>query len=200
MTISPRLFAVALAAAPLAVAVPVAAPAYAATDSAGSFIESLSGTAFGILKDRSVSRAAQRTKFRQMLRDNFALDEIGDKLIRRQRATITPAQYAAYKAALPDYIINTYADRLYDYADASLKVVRTLPRGANTDVMTRIQRPGAQSFDATWTVKMAGHPQIVNLTVGGVNLALTQEADFSAYIQRNGFDRLVAFMKAGGKA
>lgn len=195
-----RLFALALLAAPLSVAVPIASPAYAATDAAGTFIETLSGQAFGILKDKSSSRTAVRAKFRQILRESFALDEVGDRLIRRQRATITPAQYAAYKAALPDYIINTYADRLYDYSDASLKVVRTLPRGSNTDVVSRITRPGRQPFDATWTVKMGAKPQIVNLTVGGVNLALTQEADFTAYSQRNGFDKLVAFMKAGGKA
>ena len=200
MKTSIRLAALALAVAPLGAVAPVAAPAYAATDAAGTFIETLSGQAFAILKDKSMSRTAVRARFRQILRDNFALDEIGDKLIRRQRATITPAQYAAYKAVLPDYIINTYADRLYDYSNATLKVVRTLPRGANTDVMSRIQRPGSQPFDATWTVKTAARPQIVNLTVGGVNLALTQEADFTAYIQRNGFDRLVAFMKAGGKA
>ncbi len=200
MKTSFRLLALALAAAPLGLVSPLTPAAYAATDPAGTFVETLSGQAFGILKDKSMSRTAVRAKFRQILRDNFALNEIGDKLIRRQRATITPAQYAAYKAVLPDYIINTYADRLYDYSDATLKVVRTLPRGATTDVMSRVSRPGAQVFDATWSVKMAPKPQIVNLTVGGVNLALTQEADFSAYIQRNGFDKLIAFMKAGGKA
>ena len=103
MKISIRFLALALAAAPLAAVAPVAAPAYAATDAAGTFIETLSGQAFSILRDKSMSRTAQRAKFRQMLRDNFALDEIGDRLIRRQRATITPAQYQAYKAALPDF-------------------------------------------------------------------------------------------------
>lgn len=194
------LIALALLAAPLAVALPVAAPATAATDPAGTFIETISAQAFAILKDPSMSRTAARTKFRGMLRENFALDEIGDKLIRRQRATITPAQYAAYKAALPDFIINTYADRLYDYKNATVKVIRTMPQGANTNVMSKVTNPGQTPFDATWTVKTGAKPQIVNLTVGGVNLSLTQEADFTAYIQRNGFDKLVEFMKQGGKA
>ena len=34
-----------------------------------------------------------------------------------------------------------------------------------------------------------------NLSVAGVNLALTQEADFSSFIQRKGFDALVQFMR-----
>jgi phospholipid transport system substrate-binding protein len=34
-----------------------------------------------------------------------------------------------------------------------------------------------------------------NLTVSGINLSLTQEADFNAYIEKNGFDALVTFLK-----
>ena len=37
---------------------------------------------------------------------------------------------------------------------------------------------------------------INGLTVEGLNLTLTQEADFAAYIQKNGFDQLVEFMKS----
>ncbi|MBV9372044.1 MAG: ABC transporter substrate-binding protein, partial [Alphaproteobacteria bacterium] len=33
-------------------------------------------------------------------------------------------------------------------------------------------------------------------TVSGINLVLTQTADFDAYVQKNGFDKLVAFMKS----
>ena len=35
-----------------------------------------------------------------------------------------------------------------------------------------------------------------NLVVAGVNLSLTQEADFASYISKNGFDALVTFMKS----
>ena len=37
---------------------------------------------------------------------------------------------------------------------------------------------------------------IANVTVSGVNLSITQEADFSAFIAKNGFDALVAMMKS----
>jgi phospholipid transport system substrate-binding protein len=38
--------------------------------------------------------------------------------------------------------------------------------------------------------------QVTNLTVAGINLALTQAADFDAYVQKNGFDALITFMKS----
>ncbi len=194
----------ALLAAPASVATAqTAAPrALSATDAkaAGAFIDDLAGQAFTILRDKSMTKPQVRAKFRSMLRENFAVADIGNRLIRRHRATITPAQYNAYMSTFPDYVVGTYADRLYDYSDSDLKVIRTLPRGTRGDVevFTRITlASGGRPIDSTWTVRKApnGKFQIHNLSVAGVNLALTQEADFTSFIQRKGFDALVAFMK-----
>ena len=193
-------FAIFTSAAVVAVPAVAQAPvADAAVQGQAQFIDKLSNEAFGVLRDRSMSKAAARAKFRGMLRENVALAEIGNRLIRRQRASITPAQFAAYQAALPEFVLNAYADRLYDFVDADLKVVRTLPRNAAvTDVYSRVTRPSGRPLDTIWQVRtMApGKFMISNLTVEGINLSLTQEADFSAYIQKNGFDKLVEFMKS----
>lgn len=209
MRLSTRLLAAAvLAAAPVLVAAPAAAqtaatPADAAA--AGKFVDGLADEAFSILRDKSMNRSAARTKFRTLLKANFAVDEIGARLIRRHRATLTPAQVQQYRAIFPDWVVGTYADRLYDYANSDLKVVRAMPRGqrGDVDVMTRISLPGGgQPIDATWSVKKnaAGAYVIQNLTVAGVNLSLTQEADFTAYIQKNTFDGLLKFMRDAAKA
>ena len=181
------------------------APAFAQAAStadaqdASKFVAELSGRVFAVLKDTSVSKAQNKNKLRVMLRDNFALQEIGDRLIRRYRSQITPAQYAAYQAALPEFTVNAYGDRLYNYSNADVQPVRTVPRGSrgDVDVYTRIVRPGGgQPFEAIWTVRRVGGKfLIINLTVAGINLSLTQEADFSSYIAKNGFDALVTFMK-----
>lgn len=175
-----------------------AAPADAGDPAARAFVEGLANDAFAVLRDKSVSRTAARTKFRSMLQENVALADIGNRLIRRHRTTISPAQYAAYQKALPEFVLNAYSDRLYDYSDASVKTLRTVGRGPSiTDVHTRVTRPGAQPTDAIWQVKRtpSGKMVVNNLTVSGINLSLTQEADFNAYIQKNGFDALVSFLE-----
>lgn len=186
-----------LTAAPLMAQV-AAAPADAGDPAARAFVEKLANDAFAVLRDKSISKPAGRAKFRTMLQQNVALEDIGNRLIRRHRATITPAQYVAYQQALPEFVLNAYSDRLYDYSDASVKTLRTVGRGpAITDVHTRVTRPGAQPVDAIWQVKKspAGKMVVNNLSVSGINLSLTQEADFNAYIQKNGFDALVNFLK-----
>lgn len=176
----------------------VATPAAAATvdnSDPSRFIETLSGEAFRVL--HTGSKTAARGQFRQLLGQYFAVDQIGDRLIRRWRPQITPAQYDAYKAALPGFIISTYADRLYDYANAQVKVTRAVPASNGAAVVSQVLQPGQQPIAAIWTVEKDGSGyKVSNLTVAGINLVLTQTADFDSYVQKNGFDKLVTFMKS----
>lgn len=177
----------------------IVSPAGAAVDASdpGRFVDSLADTAFSTI--RSGNSASSRGQFRAILAQHFDVSGIGDRLIQRQRSKITPAQYARYKAAFPGFIIGTYGDRLTPYANAQLKVVRVVPRGTGAAVLTTVTRPGARPANAVWAVeKVGGVYKVTNLTVNGINLGLAQQADFDSFIQRRGFDALVAFMKSRG--
>lgn len=198
--------AAAIAVMPLGAAYPAAAQVAATPaqqQAASAFITRLADQAFAVLRDKSLSKDQARARFRDLLRQNFAVDATGMRLIRRYRAPnspikLTPQQLDAYRAALPDFLVNTYSDRLYDFASAKVSVVRTAPRGSNgdVDVFTRISDPkGGKPIDAVWQVTAGPKPLVANITVNGVNVALTQEQDFSAYIQKNGFDALIDFMR-----
>lgn len=191
---TPALIAVAGVALPL-----VAAPASAQVDATepSRFVSSLSGEAFRLL--RTGNKTAAHAQFRSLLGRYFAIDEIGDKLIRRWKPQISPAQYQAYQAALPGFLIGTYADRLDAYSDAKVTVTRSVPRGDGAAVVSQVVKPGQSPNTAIWSVeKSGGGYRITNLTVAGINLVLTQTADFDSYVQKNGFDKLVAFMRSRG--
>lgn len=196
------LTALAVMTAPLGFTAPAAAQTAATpaeANAAGEFISTLADKVFAVLKETS-SKGAIKAKFRNMLKGNFAVEDAGARLIRRYRNQITPAQLAAYQAVLPDYVVNVYADRLINYSDAQVKIVRTQAHGpnGNIDVFSRISVPGKNTFDIIWLVEKGpnGKWLIGNVTVSGVNMSLTQEADFSSIIAKNGFDGLIALMKA----
>jgi len=181
----------------LAAAPAPATAAVVADQDPAAFISSLSTEAFAVLK--TGNKGAVRSKFRELLSQHFAIDAIGDRLIRRWQNQITPAQKVAYKQAIPSFIIGTYSDNLYDYANASLKVIRTAPAGSGFNVTTQVQKPGAQPITAVWSVAKLGNAfKVTNLTVANINLAVTQGQDFDAIIQRKGVDGLIAMMKARG--
>ena len=173
-------------------------PATAAVDTSDPqrFVQTLTNDGFAAM--RTGSRDAAKAKFRALLSQNVAVDLIGDRLIRRWLPTISPAQHAAYKAALPAYIVGTYADRLFEYADATIRVVRTQPTaGGGADVYTQVTKPGQQPIAATWSLTKVGNDwKVLNLNVAGINVAMAQAADFDSVIQRQGFDALVRQMNA----
>lgn len=171
--------------------------AVVANQDAGTFISSLGTEAFAVLK--TGNKTAVRAKFRDLLSQHFAIDAIGERLIRRWSSQITPAQKASYKQAIPTFIIGTYSDNLYDYANASMKVIRTAPAGSGFNVTTQVQKPGAQPITAVWSVaNVGGAFKVTNLTVANINLAVTQGQDFDAIIQRKGINGLITMMKARG--
>jgi phospholipid transport system substrate-binding protein len=175
----------------------VTAPAVAAVDTSNpqNFIQTLTTDGFAAMKG---SKATAKSQFRTLLGQHVAVEQIGDRLIRRWLPTITPAQKSAYQEALPAYVVGTYADRLFEYADATLRVVRTQPTaGGGADVFTQVTKPGRQPIPAVWSVtKVGGQWKVLNLRVAGINVAMAQAADFDAVVQRQGFDALIRMMKA----
>ncbi len=195
---SKALFAATLATATLtapALISPVAAAVSQTSPSA--FVESLATD--GLQALRSGSEAQKRARFRSLLGQHFAVDQIGDRLIQRWRGRISSGQYRAYQRALPGFLMGTYADRLSTYARADVEVINATQRGDTYLVQTRITNPGSRPASAIWYLsRSGGRYQVTNVRVSGINLTLNQAQDFDSYIQRNGFDRLVAFMESRG--
>lgn len=193
-------FALAGAMAVAAIGAPaVTAPANAAVSqsSPSAFVESLAEDGLAVL--RSGSSAERRSRFRSLLGQHFAVEQIGDRLIRRWRDDITASQYRAYQQALPGFIMGTYADRLSNYSRADVEVVNTRQNGSTYLVQTRITNPGSRPVSAIWYLtRSGGSYQVYNMRVANINLTLNQAQDFDSYIRRNGFDRLVQFMERRG--
>lgn len=174
-------------------------PASAAVSQASpsTFVETLVTDGLGALG--SGSQAQRRAGFRAIIEQHFAVESIGDRLIASWRNRITPAQYQAYRAALPGFLMGTYADRLTQYANATVTVNNAIERNGSHFVQTRIAPRGSNPANVIWQLSRTGNRyQVVNVQVSGINLTLNQAQDFNSYIQRNGFDRLVAFMESRG--
>src|SRR3546814_17839673 len=123
-----RAAGVSLAVAPIA-GVPAAAEVN--NQDPGKCVHSLATTGFAALQGE---KASARGRFRSLLAQHFAVDAIGDRLIRRWRPKISDAQSKAYKAAFPSLIVGNHADRLYQYAHPDLKIVRAPDPGNNTEI------------------------------------------------------------------
>ncbi|MEM8826840.1 MAG: ABC transporter substrate-binding protein [Pseudomonadota bacterium] len=194
-------FALTALTAPLAmIATPAGAEAATEVEAgeAAAFIESLSGQAFDVIRGGDPDDPATRKRLRTLLAEAFDVNYVGQFLVRRHWRELEPKQKSAYMAIFPEWVVATYTNNLFTFADSNVQILRAIPRGTRGDVQvfTRITPGSGTPFPAVWDVrKKDGEFKIRNLTVSGVNMALTQSEDFNAYINRNGFDELVALMK-----
>ena len=203
MRINAKFLATALAVLPVSGLVAVSpATAQAASEAdaqrAGQFIDKLAGGAFDVVRTGSADSAATKRKLRGMLAENFDVGYIGQYLIRRHRKDISQAQFRAYMNVFPDWVVETYTNNIFAFKDSDLRILRAVPEGNRGDisVYSRVTPKSGAPIDAIWQIRKDGNEyKIRNMKVSGVNMALTQEQDFNAYINKNGFDALVDLMK-----
>ncbi|MEE4350253.1 MAG: ABC transporter substrate-binding protein [Pacificimonas sp.] len=201
---SPRILSILLASMAAPAALVAAAPAYAqaASDAdaarAGEFIDGLANQAFQVVRSGSANSDATKTELRALLAENFDVSYIGQYLIRRHRGDVDQGQFRAYMQVFPSWVVETYTNNLFAFKDSDLRIIRAVPAGSRgqVEVYSRVTSPSSAPIDAVWLLSPDGNGwKIRNLTVSGVNMAITQEQDFNAYINKNGFDALVDLMK-----
>ncbi|MGK2285871.1 MlaC/ttg2D family ABC transporter substrate-binding protein [Pedomonas sp. V897] len=166
---------------------------------ATSFIQTLADEAFAVLRNESLTQAQRDQQFRQLLQKGFALDIIGNGVLGAARRTATPEQLKSFHAVFPDYVIRIYSSRLTEYGNSTLKVTGTAPapRG-DIYVRTVVTGPKVQQpIHADWRVRnVEGRGlKVIDLSLEGVSMAVTQRDEFNAKIQARGLDGLIAEMK-----
>lgn len=169
-------------------------------NAASSFVQTLADEAFAVLQNKSLNQAQRDQQFRTLLQKGFALDVIGNGVLGTARRTATPEQLKAFHAAFPDYVIRIYSTRLTEYGNSTLKVTGTspAPRG-DIYVRTVVTGPKVQQpIRADWRVRnIEGRGlKIIDLSLEGVSMAVTQRDEFNAKIQARGLDSLIAEMRA----
>lgn len=176
------------------------APAQAATapDGAAQFIKWLAGQAINVLRSPGASLAERETALRNLLAQSFDLQFIGRFAIGRHWRKMGADQRAEYLRLFGAYVLNTYSSRFGGYSGETFSVVSARPAGKKDAVVrSLIQRPSGPPIQCDWRVRATGDQyKIIDLTVEGVSMAVTQRSEFSAVIKSNGIDGLVTALRA----
>ncbi|MCJ9430294.1 MlaC/ttg2D family ABC transporter substrate-binding protein [Kordiimonas marina] len=183
-------------------ALPAAAQGQTAVDDprgAIEFIQNLSKDVIAVWSDSKMNSKERYEAFRKLFENATDIDLLAKGMLGRHYRTATPAQRAAYMAAMTDYIVSEFDKRMTQIGFRSLEVTGTKPasgRHGHLFVRTQVARDQGEPILADWRVrKKDGKFQIVNLEFEGINLLITNRDVFSAKIKDVGFDGLVAWLK-----
>ena len=158
---------------------------------AEAFVQTEAQRALNILSSDRLDRAAEKRAFRQFIDQTADVPRITGFVLGKYARSVTPVQKQSFASVFRDYADGVYESRLSQYHGETLKVTGSVAR-TPTDVIVHSQIVGgrqAQPVLVDWRVLSEGGGwKVVDVDVGGVWLAITEQQDFVSTIDNAGGD------------
>ncbi|MCH8926778.1 MAG: ABC transporter substrate-binding protein [Proteobacteria bacterium] len=131
-----------------------------------------------------------------LVRRGFNLELISQFVLGRFWHRATAEQRAEFQELFTEYLVNSYARQLGSYRAETLNIVASRPVGSQ-DVLVETSVEGSDgAANPIWRVRAeAGAYKIIDVSIEGVSLALTQRREFAAVINRQGLDGLLDMLR-----
>ena len=173
------------------------AQAQTSPQEAAQFVEAL-GSEVGTLLAEGKSQAPEKrmAALRDLVRRGFNLELTSQFVLGKFWNRATPEQRAEFQNLFTEYLLNSYARHLGSYRAETLVIVASRPVGQK-DVLVETSVEGSDgAADPVWRVRAEeGRYQIIDVSIKGVSLALTQRQEFGAVINRQGLDGLLEMLR-----
>ena len=171
-------------------------------EAARDMIEKMGHEFLEVLGPDGMGDEHQLDKLVGLLQEAINLDTTGRLILAKNWRTASDEQREAYLDLFKPYALDTLASKIRtSTAETSLEqfeIVRGEPIGKD-DVMisTDLFWPGYPPYRLDWLLRSRddGHLQAIDVLVEGVSMVVTQRAEFSSVIERQGFDGLLAQMR-----
>jgi phospholipid transport system substrate-binding protein len=155
-----------------------------------ALISQLVGQAITVIQDKQETQQDRETKFRALLETGFDIPRISRFVLGRYWNGASDAQRQQFSKLFEEWIVRTYATRFREYSGEAIKVTGTRPESDTTTVVLSqfISPTGAPPAKVEWHVHKTGDSDyaIVDVSVEGVSMALTQRDEIAAVADRSG--------------
>lgn len=159
------------------------------TQGAEKFIQKLADQGIGFLSNPALSDKQKRAEFKKLLTRRFDLKTIGRFALGRNWRTATKAQQQEYQRLFQKMVVDVYASRFSDYSGQDLEI-RKSRKDSEKDVTVTsfiVPNSGGSEIQVDWRVRYKnGAYRVIDISIEGVSMAVTQRSDFSSVIQRGG--------------
>jgi phospholipid transport system substrate-binding protein len=166
-------------------------PAGRAASDPGAFVEDLTYTAFETLRNTEIDEKERFSRFRDLVQNRLDMPRIGRFVLGANWRRADPDQQAEYQKLFSDYVVSAFAGRLRDYTNSKITIKGNMATGKGEYIVsTMVLNPkNPEPIKVDWRLREnAGALQVLDMSIEGVSMALTQRSEFSAVIQQNGGD------------
>lgn len=155
---------------------------------AEQMVASIGNQIITLIKQTSLPAQKKEDRFREILTQNFSLQNIAQFVLGRYWRIATPAERKKYVKLFEDVVIEHYVSQFGDYLDEALEVVKSRPGVAGgIMVATSIHRTDQAPVKVDWFLRPTkGGLKVFDLFIAGVSLSITQRSEYAAIIRKHG--------------
>lgn len=163
----------------------------AASPAAEQFVQTNVERGLNILNNSALSKDQRQTQFRGFLTTLTDLRRIALYTLGPARRTATAAEQSEFVDAFRDYAFAVYGAEFAKYSGQSLKVTGSLERAPGDELVRTIlvdpHAPrGQEPIEVDFRVyNTAGKYAVVDIVVAGLDLAITEQDDFSSFLAQH---------------
>ncbi len=131
-----------------------------------------------------------------LVRRGFNLELISQFVLGKFWHRATAEQRAEFQELFTEYLVNSYARQLGSYRAETLTIVGSHLVGRKDVLVETSVESSDGAANPIWRVRAKdGEYKIIDVSIDGVSLALTQRREFAAVINRQGLDSLLDMLR-----
>ena len=143
------------------------------------------------LNDQQLSAAQRSDQFEHLLLSITDINRVAVFTLGQYAQAASPADRTAFAAAFQSYSVAVYRSYLGKYAGQTLKVTGSSEHSPSdfivtTNMMDPSDHSGQQPLEVDFRVRTdTGKPEIIDLGIAGVWLAIEERDQFGAFLSKN---------------
>ena len=166
-------------------------PAADAATPAEAFVADNIQKGLGTLNDPKLSAGERSEQFERLLLSITDMNRVATFTLGQYAQAASPADRAAFAAAFQSYSVAVYRSYLTKYAGQTLKVTGSSQHAPSdfivvTNMIDPTDHSGQPPLEVDFRVRTdTGKPEITDLGVAGVWLAIAERDQFGAFLSKN---------------
>ena len=164
---------------------------------AAKFVQALGSEA--VLLQSAVRSGSPETRtavLRDLVRRGFNLELTSQFVLGKFWHRATARQRSEFQDLFTEYLLNSYARHIGSYHAETLEIVASHPVGSKDVLVETSFTDDDGTTNPIWRVRAQdGVYKIIDVSIDGVSLALTQRREFAAVINRQGLDGLLDMLR-----
>jgi phospholipid transport system substrate-binding protein len=166
-------------------------PAVHAATPAEAFVADNIQKGLGTLNDPQLSPSQRSEQFERLLLSITDMNRVATFTLGQYAQAASPADQAAFAAGFQSYSVAVYRSYLTKYAGQTLKVMGSSAHSPSdfivaTHMIDPTDHSGQPPLEVDFRVRTdAGKPEITDLGVAGVWLAIAERDQFGAFLSKN---------------